>query len=174
MKVCFKCGIEKEISEFYIHEKMSDGHLGKCKSCTKVDTKLRASRLSYNLDWVESEKTRGREKYHRLNYKDKHKPTFEMKKETMDRFNKRYPEKRICKNKTSHLKPLVKGNHLHHWNYNLYYAKDIIELNIADHNKLHRFMKYDQKTFMYKDLNGVLLNTKEKHIEYMNKVLLNF
>jgi len=37
IKKCFKCGTEKDISLFYKHNKMSDGHLGKCKECTKKD-----------------------------------------------------------------------------------------------------------------------------------------
>ena len=34
-KTCFKCGQVKLIDEFYRHRAMGDGHLGKCKDCTK-------------------------------------------------------------------------------------------------------------------------------------------
>lgn len=37
MKICFKCNVEKELSEFYKHKKMGDGHLSKCIVCTKKD-----------------------------------------------------------------------------------------------------------------------------------------
>lgn len=37
MKKCFKCGIEKELSGFYKHPAMKDGHVNKCKECNKND-----------------------------------------------------------------------------------------------------------------------------------------
>ncbi len=40
MKRCFKCGAEKPIGDFYKHAMMADGHLGKCKDCTKLDMRV--------------------------------------------------------------------------------------------------------------------------------------
>lgn len=50
-KRCFKCGDEKPLDDFYVHPMMADGHLNKCKDCTKVDVRRRRI--------VEADKVRG-------------------------------------------------------------------------------------------------------------------
>ena len=39
VKTCFRCRLSKPVTEFYRHPMMADGHLGKCKDCTKRDVR---------------------------------------------------------------------------------------------------------------------------------------
>jgi hypothetical protein len=169
-KICFKCGIDKPLTEYYAHKQMGDGHLNKCKDCTKKDTQNRIDVLKNDESWVKSEQKRGREKYHRL-YSGNIKIDPIVKKKLMTKYYDKYPEKKATRSKISNLKPLIKGNHLHHWSYNLEHAKDVIELTPKLHSKLHRFIIYDQEQMMYRRYDtNVLLNTKEKHLEFIEIV----
>jgi hypothetical protein len=50
-KTCFKCGKTLPLTEFYKHNKMKDGHLGKCKECTKNDASIHRKS---NIDRIRS------------------------------------------------------------------------------------------------------------------------
>lgn len=43
MKACFKCGRTLPLDAFYRHPATADGHLGKCKDCTKRDVRERSA-----------------------------------------------------------------------------------------------------------------------------------
>lgn len=166
-KVCFKCNRLLPLTDYYVHKQMGDGHLNKCKSCTKSDVKKDYERKVVDSSWKESERARGRKKYHRL-YTDTGKANPTAAKAWLNKF----PEKKIALNRSSHISK--KGFEKHHWSYNEPHWKDIIWLTKKEHSKAHRFVVYDQERMMYRryDTNE-LLDTKEAHITFINWCLEN-
>jgi hypothetical protein len=151
---------------------MGDGHLSKCKECTKKDTNDRRKILSKDPSFLEKEKKRGRDKYHRLNYLNKHKPSTEKKIEVINRYKDKYPEKIIAQNLSQKIKSTL--GHKHHWSYNIEHAKDVIDITIQNHSKAHRFIIYDQERMMYRryDTNE-LLDTRESHLDFITFCIKN-
>jgi len=56
MKICFKCKVEKDRTDFYKHPAMKDGLLGKCKECSKKDS------IQHRNDNLESYRSYDRER----------------------------------------------------------------------------------------------------------------
>ena len=65
-KTCFQCHRTLSILNFYRHPKMADGHLGKCKECARKYASHSYRAKAGDAEWVERERCRGRDKYHRL------------------------------------------------------------------------------------------------------------
>jgi hypothetical protein len=169
MKKCFKCGIDKPLSEFYKHAKMADGHLGKCKDCTKKDTSEDYVKKSTDSDFMDGERKRGRDKYRRLYI-----GTGKAKPENNERWVNRFPEKKKAVLKSYMLEKPFDGAEKHHWSYNEEHFKDVIWLIKKDHMKGHRFIVYDQERKMYRRIDtNELLDTKERHEKYIRYCIKN-
>lgn len=153
-KVCFKCGRELPLSKFYKHPKMADGHLNKCKDCTKNDVHNKYMDNIENQEFVEKERARNREKYHRLGYKDVYKHAHSGTKNVARNVRKQLNVPKTCE--------------IHHWNYNFLY--DFFILDKRMHSRIHKKITFDEesKCFLF---NGILLDTKQKHKQAIRTIL---
>ena len=126
VKKCFRCGRELPLDEFYKHPQMKDGHLNKCKDCSKKDAKSDYDRNSSNEEWMEKERERGREKFKRLNYKSRFRKTRDIQRDAG------ISKKLRCRGYDT------KGKEAHHWNYNK--PRSVFLLSRRAHKRIHLHM----------------------------------
>lgn len=164
MKQCTTCQSEKPLSEFSKVGRNSDKYKNSCKSCTAA--KAREYRKAKRLDpeWVNKERKRGREKYIRLEYKARQKE--------WDK-NKPWKQSSTLKNLSRYFK-VAKGQELHHWSYNKEHLKDVYLMSPSQHAQAHLLIEFDPKEWKYKTPEGVLLDTKKQHHEYLTKKGIEF
>lgn len=128
-KVCFKCNKKKPLEKFYRHKMMADGHLGKCKECTKIDV---VSNRKVNIDYY---RAYDRERGNRQSRED------------LADYRARFPKKYAAtqsvawaiKKKILHPKPCMvcgdKKVHGHHPDYSK--QLDVMWLCAAHHQEWH-------------------------------------
>ena len=118
-KTCFKCNISQPLVNFYAHPGTLDGHLGKCKSCAKLDTRNNYESNRQGIAEYEAKRQRTPERRkkkieyqrkHRLNNPEKYKARMAVQ-SALSRGKITNPGCRICGNKAQahhhdYLKPL--------------------------------------------------------------------
>lgn len=174
LKTCNVCDLRKPLSEFYKNSLSKGGYQKRCKNCTKQESKRRLEEIKSDPELYQKEQRRHREKYHRLGYKEKHKPSAESKKAIMDRYRKKYPEKQAAKNASVNMSAPFEGAEKHHWSYNEEHFTDVSWLTNKEHEKCHRFIIYDQERKMYRRFDtNELLDTKERHEQFIQWCIQN-
>lgn len=160
-KVCFKCGRLLPLDSFYKHSQMGDGHLNKCKDCTKKDAHNRWVEKSKDPEWVEKERARGREKFQRLGYREKYKDT------SLQSF---LPNTYCNVERKLRQHGLAKDwFEFHHWNYHI--LNSVFQVSRKAHKCLHRHMTFNhQDLFCYKE-DGTRLVSEEQAENYFNSIL---
>lgn len=182
MKKCTECGIVKNLTEFHKNPKAYDGVRTKCKKCicNRQSTYRKNNHekiTAYSRNWLEKNPEYGK-MYYLKKYVKKNKialteDELKQRKKNHDlNYKEKYPEKHKAKMAVNFVK-VEKGIHKHHWSYNKTDYKNVILLEAKTHLTLHKYLKYCNKTFYYKSINGELLDTKEKHLAYIQQLLKN-
>lgn len=167
-KNCPRCKQKKKLEDFYKSKGTLNGFTVYCKDCIRQEMRDKYTLNIKDEQYILKERERGRNRY----YKFLHKKRESKKSLKYNSVRKRkYPEKHKC-GYTLH-NYFVRNNikvpkdiHMHHWSYKIEDALDVIPLHQKYHNFFHKYIKYDTETFLYKDLLGNLLDTKEKHLNY--------
>jgi hypothetical protein len=105
-KKCFKCELVKDISEFYAHPAMADGHVNKCKECSKKAIReSRDKRSDYYKQFDRDRSNLPHRKEARLEYYNSVKGTSEHRKsrsEANSKYIKNNRERYLAHNKAKY------------------------------------------------------------------------
>lgn len=172
MKKCISCGEIKNIDEFYRHPRMGDGHLNKCKDCCRNYSRAKYFENMNDPVFVKKERKRNNLRYYRK--RNIGKPVRQRLPKihncTWKDYFEKYPEKYKAQIASQRIKPVIAGDELHHWSYSESNSRYLIELLRKDHVLAHTKLIYNQEYMCFTSLDGVILDTIEKHVDYLKSI----
>ena len=192
MKVCSRCKKEKDYSKFHKQNRNPDGYKYECKDCAKERSDEyinRPERKEYVKGYSANKYI---EQMNKIKCDDKLKKKYrEMCKEknkkyykvgnavvnnAISKYRQTFPEKVRAKRRITYLKSIgelqaIDGYDYHHWSYLEEHRSDVILLKRDQHKFIHTQMFYDKNYYQYRTIDGLLLDSRDKHIEYINKYL---
>ena len=163
LKKCLKCGVEKDITLFYREKQSKDGRRNQCISCRKQYNQSIMNDPDF-LDRIRASRRKSA-------IKNRKNSVSKLTSKSSEKYRLKYPEKIKAITAARVVKSLSEEKH--HWSYNEEHRTDVIHFTRKEHLKGHRFITYDQDKMMYRTLDGVLLDTKQKHIEYIMEKIQN-
>ncbi len=174
MKKCNTCGLNKSLYDYCVRKISKDGLNYRGKDCDKLYRIQNKENIKKHQNKFQSNNP-NRQKEIQAKYV---KVNPEKRKESIKKYLKKYPEKQKAKAAVQYNR--INGFELHHWSYNQEHWKDVIPISQTNHIKIHKYMSYNKEKMMYCStitngyfIIGELLNTKNKHQEFINQLLLN-
>ena len=158
-RFCSKCGIKKGVDDFHRNSQKPDGRDHRCKECKRDYDKFNYDRNVPSPEFVEKRRISRRVSYHKLGHKGLHNFANKVSKTLLPNVC------RDLKSKENH----PPGTELHHWNYNKEFVRDVIPLHRVTHRRIHKKIKFDEPLQIFRTLDDVLLDTKEKHLSHISQ-----
>lgn len=156
MKTCKRCGRSLPLSSFY-KTRYGQGTDSVCKECRRAAIRTRYFKQIQDPSFIEKERERGKNKYHRL-YKGKksNKAIIKAAKYSSLRNAKR-DFQITCSSDME----------LHHWNYNV--TNEVILLERRVHHLFHATTTLNVDEGIYY-VSNQSLDTLDKHLEVIKKI----
>jgi len=135
-KTCFKCKRSLPIESFYRHAEMADGHLNKCKECTRGDVKQYRRSDKYREKVLSADRARGNRQCKA--YRDKHKAQRESEYKARQALSNALRDKKIVRPVRCQHCGSDSALHGHHHDYSK--PLSVVWLCVPCHRQIHAFM----------------------------------
>lgn len=143
-KSCFKCGENKQLSAFYKHEGMLDGHLNKCKECSKKDVrKNRRSNIDYYMEYDKQKYLKKPDKQRRSSYQLERNKISPNKKRATSAINNAVRDRKMFRPNVCEFCGKLCKPHAHHSSYSEDMFLLVTWLCASCHLTLHKHFEFN-------------------------------